>query len=85
MENNQPQKPKPSRLKRVLALAAAVLLFGMYAVTLVFALMDSPLAGSLLRASLFATLFIPVILYAAILMTRVFTRKRGGESEGQDI
>ncbi len=41
------------RHKRLLAMAAAILLLLLYASTIVFALMDSPLSQSLLMASLF--------------------------------
>lgn len=39
------------RHKRLLAMAAAILLLLLYASTIVFALMDSPLSQSLLMAS----------------------------------
>ena len=51
------------RHKRLLAMAAAILLLLLYASTIVFALMDSPLSQSLLMASLFCTIGVPSILY----------------------
>ena len=51
------------RHKRLLAMAAAILLLLLYASTIVFALMDSPLSQSLLMASLFCTIAVPSILY----------------------
>ena len=51
------------RHKRLLAMAAAILLLLLYASTIVFALMDSPLSQSLLMASLFCTIVVPSILY----------------------
>ena len=56
-----------NRLKRILALAGALLLACMYIATLVFALMDSPLASGLFRASVAATILVPVLLYGYIL------------------
>lgn len=50
--------------KRILALAGAVLLFGMYAVTLIFALTDHSETLGLLKASVACTIIIPVLLYA---------------------
>ena len=51
------------RHKRLLAMAAAILLLLLYASTIVFALMDSPLSQRLLMASLFCTIVVPSILY----------------------
>ena len=56
------------KIKRILALIGAVLLVCLYGSTLVSALMDSPAADGLLRASIAATILIPVLLYAFILM-----------------
>lgn len=60
-----------NRLKRILALAGALLLACMYIATLVFALMDSPLASGLFRASVAATILVPVLLYGYILVARL--------------
>lgn len=54
-------------IKRVLALIAIVLLVGMYAVTIVFALIDNPNTLNLLGASIGASVVIPVLLWVAIL------------------
>ncbi len=56
------------KIKQILALGGAVLLVCMYAATLVFALIDSPAASGLFRASVAATILIPVLLYAFILV-----------------
>ena len=60
-----------NRLKRILALAGALLLACMYIATLVFALMDSPSASGLFRASVAATILVPVLLYGYILVARL--------------
>ena len=39
--------------------------------TLIFALIDSPVASDLLKASIAATIFVPVILYGLLLVTRL--------------
>lgn len=49
--------------KRFLAMTAVILILLLYASTIVFALMDSPLAQSLLMASLFCTIVVPAVLY----------------------
>ena len=48
--------------KRILALIAAVLLFGMYLSTLIFALIGSPHSIDLLWASVACTIVLPVLL-----------------------
>ena len=59
------------KIKRILALVGAALLACMYICTLVFALMDSPAATGFFRASVAATILIPVLLYAYILIARL--------------
>ena len=48
------------KLKQLLALLVVILLLGLYALTLVFALMKSPAAQDLLLASLYATVILPI-------------------------
>ncbi len=55
-------------LKRIAALIGAAILIGLYAATFIFAIMDSPHAENYFKASLFATVFIPVLLYGMILI-----------------
>ena len=57
--------------KRILALIAAVLLFGMYLSTLVFALIGSPHSIDLLWASVAWTIVLPVLLYGYMLVFRL--------------
>ena len=59
------------KLKQILALTGAVLLVCMYLATLIFALVDSPAAPGLFKASVAATILIPVLLYAFILITHL--------------
>lgn len=63
------------KLKQIFAAAGAVLLLGMYVLTLIFALSGKPQAGNMLMASLYATVIIPVFLYACMLVYR-WTRKK---------
>ncbi|MCR5735297.1 MAG: hypothetical protein K6G22_11900 [Lachnospiraceae bacterium] len=63
------------RLKRILALIAAVLLALMYLSTLIFALLRSPHYMELLRASIALTLILPALLYAYLLIYRVLKDK----------
>ncbi len=59
------------KLKRILALIGAVLLFAMYASTLIFALFDHSATKGLLKASIACTILVPVLLYAYTLVYRV--------------
>lgn len=62
------------KYKRPLAMAAVLLLVLLYASTVVFALMDSPLAESLLLASLFCTIVVPAVLYGYYLLIKYTKR-----------
>lgn len=63
------------KMKRILALVGAILLIGMYVCTLIFALIDSPAASGLFKASVAATILVPVLLYAYILVARLLDSK----------
>lgn len=63
------------KYKRQLAIAAVALILLLYASTIVFALLDSPLAQSLLLASLFCTVVVPAVLYGYSVMLK-YTRER---------
>ena len=60
---------------RILALAGIILILAMYASTMIFALMDSPMAKGLFMGSLFCTFAVPVILYGMILAAKVLKGK----------
>lgn len=62
------------KLKQLLALSGALLLFAMYGATLVFALIGSEHTLSLLKAAIACTVIIPVFLYAYILVYRVLKK-----------
>ena len=62
---------KTNKIKRILAAMGATLLFGMYASTLVFALIDHSATLGLLKASIACTIIFPVLLYAYTLVYRI--------------
>ncbi|MCI8565217.1 MAG: hypothetical protein HFI39_02695 [Lachnospiraceae bacterium] len=64
------------KLKRVLAILGIGVLAGMYLLSLIFALIDHPLKSSLLLASLYATIVIPVLLYVFVFITRLLRERR---------
>ena len=61
---------------RIAALVCIILLLAMYGSTMVFALMDSPMAKGLFMGSVFCTIAVPVLLYGMILAARAL-RGRG--------
>ncbi len=65
------------KVKKFLALLGAFLLAALYISTLVFALSDSPVFSDLLKISVAATILVPVLLYACILVARL--NHRDGE------
>ena len=69
-----------NRLKRILALAGALLLACMYIATLVFALMDSSAASGFFRASVAATVLVPGLLYGYILVARLLGSRHGDDN-----
>lgn len=67
--------------KRQLAIAAVVLILLLYASTIVFALIDSPLAQNFLLASLFCTIVVPAVLYGYYVIIRYTKEKSKRDRE----
>ena len=61
---------KDNKCKRILALIGVVLLVGMYLLTLVFAFIDPTEGKNWLKASIVCTIFIPVFIYACMMLAR---------------
>ena len=75
------------KIRRITAILGIILLVGIYASTMVFALMDSPMAGRLLMASVFCTVAVPVLLYGMMLVAKNLEQKGEGmrrEAEEKD-
>ena len=72
---------KPEK-RRVFAITGIAVLVGIYALTMIFALMKSPEAKALLMASIYCTIAVPVILYGILLITRNARGGKGQEEEG---
>jgi hypothetical protein len=73
-----------NKIKRILALIGALLLAALYISTLVFALSGSDNYMNLLMASIYATIVIPVLLWAYTLIYRLL-RKNDDESADGDV
>ncbi len=71
------------KIKQIACLLGAVLLAGIYVCTLVFAVTDQTQAKSWVSASLYATVAIPVLLYAFLLITRQLNGRKKEEEEKQ--
>lgn len=63
------------KAKQIAAIISIILLVGMYVLTLVFALIDHSETQSMLKASLYTTMVIPVMLYLFIFLTKMFKDK----------
>lgn len=59
------------KIKRILALAGAILLVLMYGSTLLFAFIDRSKSLGLLKASIACTILVPVLLYAYTLVYKL--------------
>lgn len=73
-----------NKVKRILAVIGVIFLAGLYISTLVFALLDSPAAAGLLRASVAATILVPVLLYAYIMIARLLKDRRQDQNNHSD-
>lgn len=66
--------------KRIFAIIGIILLIGMYASTLVFAIFDHSASQGLLKASIACTILVPVLLYA---YTLVYKRVNNKEDDDE--
>ena len=69
------------KLKRILAIVGIVILAGMYLLSLVFAIIDHPLKSSLMSASLYCTVVIPVLLYVFLFVTRLVRKDHDSDTD----
>lgn len=62
-------------MKRAGALIVVFLLISLYMTTLICAFIGSDFANSMLQASIFGTIFLPVILYAYLYLFKIFNKQ----------
>lgn len=72
------------KLRRILALAGAVLLLLLYAASIIFAMIRSPLAQSLLMTSMFCTVIIPAVLYGYTVYLRHVRNRSSDFSKNEE-
>jgi hypothetical protein len=62
------------KLQQILALIGVIFLVGLYLVTFISALLVTPYSARLFKACLFSTVFIPIMLYAILLIYRLLKK-----------
>lgn len=67
--------------KRILALLIAVLLLCLYGSTLLLALANNPVSNSLLKASIAATILLPVLMYGYTLVYRLSHKENPDDTD----
>ncbi len=72
---------KKKSFKQLFAIGAIVLLVFMYAISIVFALMNNELGFKLLQLSLAMTFFIPVIIYLFMMFYKLSHKKDDANEE----
>lgn len=60
------------RIKQILAIASIVLILSLYIITLILSMMNNSYTDKFFNASLFATFFIPIMIYLIIWISKVF-------------
>lgn len=73
-------------MKRFGAIVAVILLVSLYLTTLVCAIIGNDFAMSMLKASIFGTIFIPVLLYTYLFILKAFnpSSKMEDDEENKD-
>ncbi|MCI8465739.1 MAG: hypothetical protein HFI63_07780 [Lachnospiraceae bacterium] len=69
------------KLKRIVCILGALSLVGIYVCTLIFSFTDKTQAKSWFNASLYASVVIPVFLYAFLLITKQLDRRTKKEEK----
>ncbi len=72
------------KAKRILALIGAILLAGMYIVTLILGIIASPATKNMLMASIACTVIIPCLIYGFMLVARVLDNRENFTSEDEE-
>ena len=72
------------KAKRILALIGAILLAGMYIVTLILGIIASPATKNMLMASIACTVIIPCLIYGFMLVARVLDNRDNFASKDEE-
>ena len=68
------------KLKQITALIGVIALVGLYVSTLVLALIDSAVAINLLKVAVYATIVLPVLLWAYSFIYRLLKGKQNDDT-----
>ncbi|MDD6570876.1 MAG: hypothetical protein PUF12_00680 [Thermoflexaceae bacterium] len=68
-------------MKRIGAIIAILLLIGLYVTTLICAFIGTEFANSMLMASIFGTIFIPVLLYTYLFLIKAFNKDKASDKD----
>ena len=69
------------KAKQILAILAIVLLLGLYAASLIFALIGSEWTQPFLLASVYLTILVPIVLYGFLLALKKRDERRKQEED----
>ena len=69
------------KIKQIVCIAGALILAALYILTFIFSLTDHSQAKSWLSASLYATVAVPIILYAFLLITNPLSERKKETAE----
>ena len=72
------------KVKQVMAIVGIVLLVGLYVTTLVCAITDNSQSMNMFAASVFATIVIPVLIWAYTFISILVSRKDDKSSDKQN-
>lgn len=72
------------KIKQILAISGCILLIALYVSTLVFALIGSSDAMNLFRASIYATIVVPVLIWAYSFIYRLLKKHYSDPDPGQN-
>ena len=72
------------KLKRIFALIGAILLAGMYVITLVLGIIASPATKNMLMASIACTVIIPCLIYGFMLVARVLDNRENFKDRNEE-
>ena len=70
--------------KRIFAIIGIILLVSLYLSTLIFAFIDTELGNTLLKISIAATIFVPVILYVMGVVYKLNKKDENSQNENQE-
>jgi amino acid transporter len=69
------------KLKQITAIVVVIILIGLYVITLLTAIFDPTETRSWFRASVFATVVVPVLLWAYLMLFRLIRKNDEDESQ----